>query len=168
MMERPFLAVLACCGVAACSASHVTSKQIQDVRPVPTACAGTPSADPTVYDSTEVSERAAPRTVAKGEYPEGARSKKIQGRSVVSAVVNTDGAVDTASIAIATSANALLDAEARRVLSQTTFWPACRDGVAVRSRVVVPFDFKLTGNSAAVGFGVLTAAWVGIMAATMN
>jgi TonB family protein len=146
----------------------VTSKQIQDVRPVPTTCAGTPSADTTVYDSTQVSERAAPRSVPRGEYPAAAREQKIQGRAVVAAVVNGEGHVDTTSITLTTSGNALLDAEARRIVSLARFWPACRDGVAVRSRIVVPFDFKLTGNSAAVGFGVLTAVWVGVMAGMMN
>jgi len=135
---------------------------------VPTSCAGAPSPDTTVYDSTQVTERAAPRTVPKPEYPEAARSKKIQGRTVITAVVSTDGAVDSASIEVTTSAHPLLDAEARRLVSLTTFWPACRGGVAVRSRIVAPFDFKLTGNSAAVGFGVLAGVWAGLMGAMMN
>jgi len=146
----------------------VSSKQVQQVRPVPTACAGVASHDSTVYDSTQVSERAAPRTVPTPEYPEAAKSRKMQGRTVVTAVVNADGAVDSSSIEIATSGHSALDAEARRLISLTTFWPACRDSVAVRSRIVAPFDFKLTGNSAAVGFGVIAGLWAGLMGAMMN
>jgi len=33
---------------------------------------------------------------------------------------------------------------------------------------VAPFDFKLTGNSAAVGFGVIAGLWAGLMGAMMN
>jgi TonB family protein len=163
-----WLGVVGCLGALACSASHVSSKDIQKIRPVPTSCASTPGADTTVYDSTQVSERAAPRTVPQPEYPEAARNKKIQGRTVITAVVQADGTVDTASIQVTLSANHLLDAEARRLVSLTTFWPACRDSVAVRSRIVAPFDFTLTGNSAAVGFGVIAGLWAGLMGAMMN
>ena len=168
MSPRAAWCMLLCLGATACSASHVSSKQVQQIRPVPTSCADAPSGDTTVYDSIEVSERAAPRTVPKPAYPEAAKARKMQGRTVITAVVNTDGAVDSASIAVATSGHTILDTEARRLVSLTTFWPACREGVAVRSRIVAPFDFKLTGNSAAVGFGVLAGVWAGLMGAMMN
>jgi len=169
MMTRSCCAVVACLGALACTASHVSSKQIQEVRPIPTSCASAPGADSTVFDSSQVTERAAPRSVPKPEYPAEARNKKIQGRTVISAVVDADGSVEPSSVTVTTSANPLLDAEARRLVAATTFWPACHDGAAVRSRIVVPLDFKLTGEkNAAVGFGILAGVWVGLMGAMMN
>ena len=66
------------------------------------------------------------------------------------------------------SAHALLDAEARRVVSLATFWPACRDGAAVRARIAVPISFTLSGNTAAVGFGLLVGLWAGVMGVLMQ
>jgi len=116
-----------------------------------------------VYDSTQLTERAAPRTVPQSQYPAEARKHKMQGRVIVTAVVNTDGSVDTSSIEVTAPAYASLDAEARRVVSLTKFWPACRQGLAVRSRIVAPFDFKLTGDSEGVVIGVLAGVWAGAM-----
>jgi protein TonB len=102
------------------------------------------------------------------EYPAEARRRGVQGRAVVTAVVSPAGAVEPLSVTISQSAHALLDAEARRVVSAATFWPACRDGAAVRARIAVPFDFRLSGNTAAVGFAVLAGLWAGLMAAAMH
>ena len=109
-----------------------------------------------------------PRSVPTLEYPAEARRQRIHGRAVVTAVVSRAGAVEPSSIAMIVRADALLDAEARRIVSLATFWPACREGKAVRARITVPFEFTLSADRAAVGFGVLAGLWVGIMAAVME
>jgi TonB family protein len=149
--------------VLGCTTPDIASKQLQDVRPIPTSCETARSPDPTVYDSTELSERATARSVAEAVYPADARKHKIQGRVIVAAVVNADGTVDSSSIEVTSPAYASLDAEARRIMRLTRFWPACRNGVAVRSRIVAPFDFKLNGDSEGVVVGVLAGVWAGVM-----
>ena len=150
-------------GALACTTPHVSSRQIQTARPVPTSCDSLPSADTSVYDSTQLSEHAAPRSVPQPVYPADARKHKVEGRVIVTAVVNADGTVDSASVDVTAGAYASLDAEARRMVTLTKFWPACRGGVAVRSRIVAPFDFKLTGDSEGVVVGVIAGVWAGVM-----
>jgi TonB family protein len=108
----------------------------------PTSCASAKSADTTVYDTTQLSERPVPRSIPELVYPDQARKKKLKGLVVVNAVVTTDGVVDPASVTVAMRAHPVLDAEAERVILLATFWPGCRDSLAVRSRISVPFDFR--------------------------
>jgi TonB family protein len=151
-----------------CSAARVSSIQIRPLETGRTSCAAVPNADTTIYDTTQVGERAIPRSVPTPEYPAEARRRRIQGRAVVTAIVSPEGAVEAPSVTIAQSSNALLDVEARRIVSQATFWPACRDGMAVRTRIAIPFDFKLSGNTAAVGFAVIAGLWAGVMGALLH
>lgn len=141
---------------------------MEQLRTAPTSCAAVASADSTIYDTTQLAEKPVPRTVPKLEYPAEARRQRIHGRAVVTAVVSPAGVVEPASVAMIVSADPLLSAEARRVVSLATFWPACRGGIAVRARIAVPFEFTVGADRAAVGFGVLAGLWVGIMAAVMQ
>jgi TonB family protein len=134
----------------------------------PTSCASVKSADTTVYDTTQLSERPVPRSVPELVYPDQARKDKLHGQVIVTAVVTTDGAVDPTSLTLTMRAHPLLDAEAERIVLLATFWPGCRDSVAVRSRISVPFDFRAAGSKAGVAFGVLVGLWAGVMAAAMN
>lgn len=162
------LSLALCLCALGCAPTTVSSRQIQQLRTEPTSCAAVPGADSTIYDTTQISEQPVPRSVPKLEYPAEARRQRIHGRALVTAVVSPAGVVEPSSVAITMSAHALLDAEARRVVSLATFWPACREGMAVRARIVVPFDFTLSADRAAVGFAVLAGLWVGIMAAVME
>jgi TonB family protein len=157
-----------CLGALGCAASRVSSRPIQDLRSVPTSCASAGSSDSTIYDTTQISERPVARSAPKPEYPGEARSHRIQGRAVVTAVVSREGEVEPASVTIRRSAQALLDAEARRVVTLATFWPACRDGAAVRARIAIPFDFTLSRDPAAMGFAVIAGLWAGVMAVMMH
>jgi TonB family protein len=152
----------------ACSAARVSSTKIRPLATEQTSCAAAPGSDTTIYDTTQVGERPVPRSVPSAEYPAEARRRRIQGRSVVTAVVSPQGSVELPSVTIAQSSNTLLDVEARRIVSQAIFWPACRDGKAVRTRIAVPFDFKLSGNTAAVGFAVIAGLWAGVMGALLH
>jgi TonB family protein len=134
----------------------------------PTSCASAKSADTTVYDTTQLSERPVPRSIPELVYPEQARKDKLKGLVIVNAVVTTDGAIDPTSVTVAMRAHPVLDAEAERVVLLATFWPGCRDSVAVRSRISIPFDFRAAGSKAGVVFGVLVGVWAGVMAAAMN
>jgi TonB family protein len=167
LSRRPIPLAL-CLGALACAPTRVSSHQMEQLRSAPTSCAAVASADSTIYDTTQVAEQPVPRTVPKIEYPAEARRQRIHGQVVVTAVVSPAGVVEPSSVAVIVSADALLSAEARRVVSLATFWPACREGMAVRSRIRVPFEFTLGADRATVGFGVLAGLWVGIMAAVME
>jgi TonB family protein len=157
----------ACLGALGCSTARVSSNRIQ-LRTEPTACASVRSADSTIYDTTQISERPVARSVPTLEYPPEARRRGIRGRTVVTGVVSPEGNVEPSSVIVTQSAHALLDAEARRIVSLATFWPACRDGVAVRARIAIPIAFTLSGNTAAVGFGLIVGLWAGVMGVLMQ
>ena len=168
MRHHPWVVLATCLGALGCTASRVKSAGMEQLHAAPTSCAAVPSADSTIYDTTQVSEKPVPRIVPLIEYPPEARKQRIQGRAVVTAIVSSDGNVEQPSIAMSQSTNVLLDAEARRVVSLATFWPGCHDGAAVRTRIAVPFDFTVTGNTAGVAFGVLVGVWAGVMGAMMQ
>ena len=109
----------------------------------PTSCASHVSIDSTVYDSTQVGEQPIARVTPQLVYPAEAQRRKVQGRVVLTAVVNADGSIDSTSVTVTHSVDPLLDAEARRFVTGATLWPACREGVAVRERIHVPVVFSL-------------------------
>ncbi len=82
-------------------------------------------------------------------YPVEAHKAGIQGRVVVSFVVNKDGTVKDAKIV--RSVDKSIDAEALRVISAMPKWqPGYQDGKAVSVRYTVPVTFRLTGESGKV------------------
>lgn len=80
------------------------------------------------------------------KYPVEAHKAGIQGRVVVSFVVNKDGTVKDAKIV--RSVDKSIDAEALRVISAMPKWqPGYQDGKAVSVRYTVPVTFRLIGES---------------------
>lgn len=83
------------------------------------------------------------------KYPVEAHKAGIQGRVVVSFVVNKDGTVKDAKIV--RSVDKSIDAEALRVISAMPKWqPGYQDGKAVSVRYTLPVTFRLTGESGKV------------------
>ncbi|NNE46590.1 MAG: M56 family metallopeptidase, partial [Rhodothermales bacterium] len=86
-------------------------------------------------------------------YPEVAKKEKIEGRVIVTFVVEKDGAVSNAEIlqsdvlGTGTSddggAGKYLDAEALRAVSEIRFEPGQHQGKPVRVQMVLPISFKL-------------------------
>lgn len=75
-------------------------------------------------------------------YPVAAQKKKIQGRVVVSFVINKDGSLSD--IKVAKSADPLLDREALRVASMMPKWkPGIDKNKPCRTLFAVPIDFIL-------------------------
>jgi len=76
------------------------------------------------------------------QYPEECKASDIQGRVIVTFVVEKDGSIGDAKVA--KSVNPLLDEEAVRVVSAMPKWfPGKQMGVAVRVRYTVPVTFRL-------------------------
>lgn len=75
-------------------------------------------------------------------YPPEAQRQKIQGKVVVSFIVNKDGSI--ASPTIVTSANPLLDREALRVIRMMPHWkPGLDGGKPCRTMFAIPVNFAL-------------------------
>ena len=75
-------------------------------------------------------------------YPAVAFANKIQGRTIVSFVVEPDGSVDN--VEVAKSSSSVLDEEAVRVVKKFPKWkPGMIDGKPVRVKYCVPVNFKL-------------------------
>lgn len=76
-------------------------------------------------------------------YPKEAIEQNIQGRVIVTFVVEADGSLSD--ISIARGIHELLDAEAIRVIKLMPKWkPGVKDGEPVRARFTVPVQFKLS------------------------
>lgn len=76
------------------------------------------------------------------KYPAICRENNIQGRVIVSFVVNKDGAIVDPEVV--KSVNPSLDKEAVRVISTMPNWkPGMQRGKAVRVKYTVPVNFRL-------------------------
>lgn len=76
------------------------------------------------------------------KYPLAAQKQKIEGRVVVSFVINRDGSLTD--IKVTKSANPLLDREALRVAKMMPNWkPGINNNEPCRTLFAVPIDFKL-------------------------
>ena len=79
----------------------------------------------------------------KVKYPEDARRKGIEGRTICQFVVDTNGEICHVEV-IRSSGNKSLDAEAVRVMKSMPKWtPGIHKGKAVRVKYTVPVNFKL-------------------------
>lgn len=77
-------------------------------------------------------------------YPESCKEKKIQGRVLVSFVVEKNGSISSAEVV--KSVDPELDAEALRVVNMMPAWkPGKQRGEEVRVKFTVPVNFRL-GN----------------------
>lgn len=80
------------------------------------------------------------------QYPERCKENKIQGRVLITFVVNKDGSiVEPAVVKSAGPEGVELDVEALRVVSSMPAWtPGKQKGEAVRVRYTVPITFRLS------------------------
>ncbi|MGI4022059.1 MAG: TonB family protein [Janthinobacterium lividum] len=78
-------------------------------------------------------------------YPSGAKERNIQGRVILSFVIEKDGSVTD--IKILKNVSYDIDAEAYRVLSQSPKWnPGIQHGIPVRVAYTTPINFTLGGR----------------------
>ena len=76
------------------------------------------------------------------KYPADAEKKKVEGRDLVTFVVNTDGSITDIEVVRKTFPS--LDAEAVRVISGMPRWkPGEQKGQKVRVKYTVPLTFRL-------------------------
>lgn len=76
------------------------------------------------------------------KYPEGCRADSIQGRVIVSFIIEKDGSID--SIKVVRSPDPALSEEAVRLVSEMPKWkPARYYNKTIRSRYLLPIIFRL-------------------------
>ena len=110
-----------------------------------TSCAGLASADSTVYDTTQVTERPRLRKASEPWYPRLERESGREGQVIVDVVIGPDGTPEGSSVQIVQSANSAFDSEALRWILSVSYWPACHDGRPVRTRIAQHIDFCVFG-----------------------
>lgn len=75
-------------------------------------------------------------------YPPQAQQQKIQGKVVVSFIINKDGSISSPTIV--QSVDPLLDREAMRVIKMMPRWkPGIEDGKPCRTMFAIPINFVL-------------------------
>lgn len=75
-------------------------------------------------------------------YPYAAQKQKIEGRVLVTFIINRDGSI--ANIKVVKSVHPLLDNEAKRVVKLMPHWkPGIEDGKPCRTMFAIPIEFKL-------------------------
>ena len=127
------MALMACFGLTTVSAQKtVVAKKNQQVFDVVEKMPEYPGGQAALFEylSTNV------------KYPADAEKQKIQGRVLVTFVVNTDGSITD--IEVVKKAFPSLDAEAVRVISGMPKWiPGEQKGQKVRVKYTVPLSFNL-------------------------
>lgn len=127
------------------SACAVNSQLVND-RAVAPACVGALATESTVYDTSQVASGPVFRQAPVWEYPGGLKARGLEGRVVLSFVVNTDGHPDSSSIAIESATDTGFVGPARASLLGALYWPGCRDGRPVRVRVRQTYAFTIADS----------------------
>lgn len=84
------------------------------------------------------------------KYPAEAESNNVQGRVIVTFVVEKDGEISN--VKVVKSIHPALDAEALRVINSMPKWtPGMQNGEAVRVKYTVPVTFRLQGKDSNIG-----------------
>ena len=84
------------------------------------------------------------------KYPAEAENNDVQGRVIVTFVVEKDGEISNAKVV--KSIHPALDAEALRVINSMPNWtPGMQNGEAVRVKYTVPVTFRLQGKDSNIG-----------------
>ena len=76
-------------------------------------------------------------------YPEDLRRRRIEGRVLIQAIVDTSGRVEPQSVHVLSSASPGFDDSATRWVLAAHFRPAYLKGRPVRALVVIPVDFRI-------------------------
>ena len=76
------------------------------------------------------------------QYPKGCEESCIQGRVIVTLVIEKDGSISN--VKVVRSLDPLMDAEAVRVVSSMPKWyPGKQNGIAIRVKYTLPVSFRL-------------------------
>jgi hypothetical protein len=113
-----------------------------------TSCAAVPpdSSDTTVYDSTNVTEKAVIRSPGPvPTYPPELQVALVEGDVLFAVVISQSGVAEPSSVhAIRATAIEFVQSAKTNALGRR-YWPACFHGRPVRYRTTMPFEFSISG-----------------------
>ncbi|OFZ88026.1 MAG: hypothetical protein A3F74_23785 [Betaproteobacteria bacterium RIFCSPLOWO2_12_FULL_62_58] len=98
------------------------------------------TADRTYYPARELDVYPAPRAPLSFEYPERAAREQVGGSVRIMLLLDEAGAVDSVSV-VAAEPPGYFEDSVRGVFAATRFFPARKDGRAVKSRVLINVEF---------------------------
>jgi TonB family protein len=99
--------------------------------------------DTTVYDGRPFTEKAFVLSGPDLSYPDRARQQGVQGRVLLSLIINSEGRAEPQSVVVVGRLDPEIDAEAVRYAVRAQFRPFCLEGRPVRVRTTLPIDFKI-------------------------
>lgn len=111
------------------------------VTPVPAAVASVREGD--LVNISEVDKLPERTNTIRPVYPPMAMRRNIEGRVIVTALVNENGKVIDAKVLKGDDRKMGLDEAALRAVRSTSFRPAVKDGKRVRVWIPIPIDFKM-------------------------
>ncbi len=128
------------------TATQEAAPAVAETRPAPAAAAPAPQRareGDLVPAGTE--GLTPPRITRRGSvpYPPMARMQKVEGTVITSVLVSETGAVLEVRVLRGVARAVGLNEAAQQAMRRSTFTPATKDGVRVRSWLTVPVDFKL-------------------------
>src|SRR4030042_4888418 len=100
------------------------------------------SKTPEIMDYNEVDTKPTPINLVEPAYPESAKNEGVQGQTIVKALIEADGSIETAEIS-SSSGNELLDNAALTAVLVSSFKPAPHKGQSVKVWVNIPIKFIL-------------------------
>ncbi len=94
------------------------------------------------YEFGELDAKPSVKKAGEVIYPKEAAKQKLEGKTICRVLIDTQGNVIDAEV-LRSSDSALLDSAALDAVRRYQFNPGQKDGKPVRTRVVIPFVFKL-------------------------
>lgn len=95
------------------------------------------------FDTSELQQPPKASTRFPPRYPDKLKKKKIQGRVLVSAVINESGQVTEAKVK-ESSGHPEMDKAAVKAINKWKFKPGIRKGKKVKAKIIQPISFKLS------------------------
>ena len=142
-MLRSLMAVGIGIAVIACGPSFLGYQRTIVTNHHPTICTGSTGSDTTIYDTTRVTEKPVLHEYLTVYYPRWEQANQVEGSVVLSAVVNTDGRIDSTTVTVLRHDRASFEAAARQSLYSAFYWPGCNAQVPARVRIAVPFTWSI-------------------------
>jgi TonB family protein len=67
----------------------------------------------------------------------------VEGTVLIGLIIDASGKVEPSSITFVHRVDPRLDEAAADLLRESTFWPACREGLAVRMHTIMPVGYAV-------------------------
>jgi protein TonB len=108
-----------------------------------------PAVDPTYYSARELDVYPAPQAPLRFEYPERAAHEHVSGSVRIMLLLDEAGAIDGVSV-VAAEPPGYFEDRVRAAFAAARFFPARKDGRAVKSRVLINVNYDPAAEEGAL------------------